>query len=164
MVLALTAIILNIPSIPQSAQIFMYGALRFAIGALTNFYANITVLLIEIVGSKWRVGAANSINYMYVLGELVILTFGYFFGDYRAFYIAVAVFSLVFVAYFWLVPESPRFLILKGKRKEAFKIFQRIARSNKKEFNQEMFDSLVPEPTNDPKSKKIKQNNVNFST
>ena len=35
------------------------------------------------------------------------------------------------------VPESPRWLYIKGKQKEANKIFQRIARSNKRQFNPE---------------------------
>lgn len=38
-----------------------------------------------------------------------------------------------------VVPESPRLLLIKGKREQAFKIFKKIADSNKKEFE---IDSL----------------------
>lgn len=136
----------------------MFGALRFAIGISSNVYANGVVLIVELVGSNWRVLAANSINYMYVLGELVVLTLGYFFRDYRIFYIALTVLSTVFISYFWLVPESPRFLILKGKRKQAYAILARIARSNNREFSEETFNLLVPESAYNQQTDKVCSN------
>jgi MFS family permease len=137
----LTAIILNVNSIPQTTQIVLYGALRFLIGIFANVYVIGIVHVIELVGPKWRVTANNSFYYSYILGELIALTFGWFLKDYRAFHIAMAIYFTSFLFYYWLIPESPRYLLVKGKKKEALKIFKRIAKTNKVAIGDDFLDS-----------------------
>ena len=70
---------------------------------------------------------------------------GVAFKDYRAFNICLAVFLSLFVCYFWVVPESPRFLIIKSRRNEAYQVLRCIAKSNRKEFDESFLDSNLNE-------------------
>lgn len=51
----------------------------------------------------------------------------------------MGLFMFLFVLYFWYVPESPRFLVIKGKHRQAARIFHRIAISNKRPFDRPRF-------------------------
>ena len=55
-------------------------------------------------------------------------------NDYRLLYAVYTAIMTLIVFYFWIVPESPRWLMTKKKHSDAFKIFKRIAVSNKKSF------------------------------
>lgn len=94
------------------------------------------VLVMELVGPKYRTAAANIFNYFYVVGEFLTLVFGYVFKDYRGFHICLAVYFCALTLVFWLVPESPRFLLITGRTAQAKTILKRIARANKKTFDE----------------------------
>jgi MFS transporter, OCT family, solute carrier family 22 (organic cation transporter), member 4/5 len=113
-------------------QQLSFAVLRFLSGIASNVYSVCVVLAIEICGPSWRVTAANSIYYLYILGEFVVVLFAYFISDYKVLYVSYTLLMFSFMFYFWLVPESPRWLITKNRSNDAYKIFKRIARSNKK--------------------------------
>ena len=64
----LTAVFTSISSIPVSVQIVLFAALRLILGIVSNVYIIGMVLVIELVGPKWRVTASNAFYYCYVLG------------------------------------------------------------------------------------------------
>lgn len=84
------------------------------------------------MGHKYRASAANSAYYFYILGEFLTIGLGYLVRDYQLFYVLIAVSMVPFVFYYWFIPESPRYLISMRRDREAFKIFQRIAKSNRR--------------------------------
>ncbi len=57
-----------------------------------------------------------------------------FKNDYRVLYGVYTALMTLIVFYFWIVPESPRWLMTKKKHSDAFKVFKRIAVSNKRSF------------------------------
>jgi hypothetical protein len=126
------AIILNMSSIPDRVQIILYGILRLITGVVANVYVIGTVHVIELVGVKWRVTANNSFYYSFILGEFITLAFGFIFKDYRSFHIALAVYVTSFLFYYWIVPESPRYLLVKRQKFQAFCVLKRIAKSNER--------------------------------
>lgn len=71
-------------------QRLIFGFSRFAIGVTSNFYGLACVLLVELVGPSYRVTATNTMNYFYILGEFIILIFGYFVRDFKIFSIYLA--------------------------------------------------------------------------
>ena len=84
-------------------------------------------------GASKRVTANNFIYYIYILGELVVVVFAYFIRDYKYLYACYTCLMTAFIFYFWYVPESPRWLMAKHKNNEAYRIFKRIAQSNRRE-------------------------------
>lgn len=134
----LTALLTNnvLVSIPLDTKQWLYGILILLNGVFSNVYIIGMVLAVELVGPKYRLLASNSFYYAYVSGELIVLTMANFTNsNYTQIHICMAVFLTSFVFYFWLVPESPRFLLVTKRRREAIKILKRIAKSNGKTFN-----------------------------
>lgn len=119
----------------ENTEIVLFAILRFLIGVFVQVYGIGIVLAIELVGPKWRVTVNNAFYYAYILGEIIILILYLIFRDLVAFNIAISVLFCLFIAYFWLVPESPRYLIIKGRKDEAVCIFTKIAKSNKRTFD-----------------------------
>ena len=112
----------------------LFGVSRFGIGVTSNVFAIAIVIVVEIVGPSYRVIANVMMNYFFILGELTVLLVAYLERDYRMFsnYMAVAV-SLI-VLFFWMVPESVRYLVSQKRYEEADKIFKKIAQSNNKVY------------------------------
>lgn len=116
-------------------QIFLFGTLRLLNGLVSTFFPIITVHVMELVGPSKRVLASNTVYFFFVTGQYYMLIFAYLIRRYNYLIICNTVFVTVFVFYFWFMPESPRWLMANKKHKDAFKIFSKIAKSNKKEAN-----------------------------
>ena len=113
----------------------LYAALTLLNGVFSNVYIIGMVLAVELVGPRYRLLASNAFYYAYIVGELVVLAFALAFDRYELIQASLAVFMSTFVLYFWLVPESPRFLVTRARYREAARVFQRIAVSNNKSFD-----------------------------
>ncbi|CAF0986427.1 unnamed protein product [Brachionus calyciflorus] len=101
------SILLNIKSINQQAQLWLFGILRVITGRVSTFYPIATVLV-----------------------------FGYLVREYNNLIICYTTLITIFVLYFWYIPESPRWLLLNKKTEEAIKIFEKIAKSNNKDLKE----------------------------
>ncbi|XP_070190976.1 organic cation transporter protein-like isoform X3 [Littorina saxatilis] len=105
---------------------------RFLIGlARMTLWVNGLVIGMEIVGPSKRVFAGTFIELVWCVGAFLLLLFAYFIRNWRYLEIAVSVPSCVLLAYWWLIPESPRWLASKGREKEVLLILEKIASSNK---------------------------------
>ncbi|RUS88324.1 hypothetical protein EGW08_003895, partial [Elysia chlorotica] len=100
-----------------------------------SFFTSIFVLITELVSPRKRVLASTCANMGWVLGMLLLLLFAYFFRYWKTLQLVLsAPLIIIGVSYFWLIPESPRWLINKGRNSEAQAILIDMARVNKKEF------------------------------
>ncbi|XP_070190982.1 organic cation transporter protein-like [Littorina saxatilis] len=105
---------------------------RFVLGlARMALFINGIVIGMEMVGPSKRAWAGILIEFAWCLGEFLLLPFVYFIRNWRYLEIAVSVPSIVLLAYWWVIPESPRWLASRGREEEAMKILERIAKSNK---------------------------------
>ena len=103
------------------------------------FYMSIYVLIMEMVAPKKRVVAGTCANLGYVFGMLVLLLLAYFFRYWKSLQLALSVpLITVAVAYIWLMPESPRWLLSKGRHLEAKAILVKMARVNKRELPEKL--------------------------
>jgi len=89
------------------------------------------VLLMEIVGPKKREMVAILYQIPFNIGHASLALFAYFIREWRWFQFSITIFSIVFVIYIWLVPESPRWLFTTGKLDKSIKILEKIAKCNK---------------------------------
>ena len=85
----------------------------------------------EIVGPKWRDEVSVLYHIPFNVGHLSLAAFGYFFRDWRYLQFAVSIPSIVLVSYYWLLPESPRYLFTSGKIDEAVDVLTSAAKKNK---------------------------------
>ncbi|VDM58672.1 unnamed protein product [Angiostrongylus costaricensis] len=88
------------------------------------------VLATELVSSKYRRLGAVVAGAFYAVGEVMLAGMAYVLTDYRLLHAAIALPSLIFISYWWLVPESARWLVTKEQYEEADVILQKAARIN----------------------------------
>ncbi|XP_030566468.1 organic cation transporter protein-like [Drosophila novamexicana] len=88
------------------------------------------VLIMEIIGPKKRELVAILYQIPFNIGHASLAIFAYFIRTWRWFQFAVTIFSVVFVLYIFLVPESPRWLFTTGRVDDSIKILEKIAKRN----------------------------------
>lgn len=105
------------------------------------------ILLMEISVSKHRILGATFISIMFAVGEVILGAIAYFVRDWRILFQILYIPTILFISYYWLIPDSVRWLMAKGRNEKAIKILQSIAKINKKELSkacvQEIRDQKV---------------------
>lgn len=96
----------------------------------------------ELVGPKYRVVAGATISTLFALGQVVLGFIAWGVPSWRPLTQVLYAPQLLVVAYFWILSESVRWLMSKGRYEESEKILQKVAKANKKELSQESLAAL----------------------
>merc|ERR1712223_1104348 len=99
-------------------------------GSIHAVWSAFFVLMAEIVPEDSRVLCGGVLNYGWNIGSLLMTFLAYFIRSWSNLQSSFAFISLVLVSYYFLVPESPRWLISKGQTEEAKHVLKRIAKNN----------------------------------
>ncbi|XP_056021360.1 organic cation transporter protein-like [Ostrea edulis] len=122
---------------PFSNNVVMLIIIRFLDGTCgLSYYHGAFIIGMEMVGPSKRLFSGTVILEVYVFGEFLLLIFAYFIRDWRWLQLALAVPMVSTMCYWWsrVLPESPRWLLSRGKNKEAVKILRKAAKANGVEF------------------------------
>ncbi|EDW80822.1 uncharacterized protein Dwil_GK11735 [Drosophila willistoni] len=129
-----------------SPEYFTYTISRMIVGATTSgVFLVAYVIALEMVGPSYRLFAGTVMQMFFSIGFMLIPLFAYFIHDWRWLQIALTLPGLVFLCYYWLVPESARWLLSKGRKEESFVIIEKAAKVNKVEIPSQIYDQLVEE-------------------
>lgn len=90
------------------------------------------VLVMEIIGVKWRELFSVLYQIPFNLGHLTLPLFAYFIRDWQQLQFALSIPSIILLSYFWLIPESPRWLFTIGKLDESVNVLEKAAKINGK--------------------------------
>ncbi|KAK9884743.1 hypothetical protein WA026_007591 [Henosepilachna vigintioctopunctata] len=88
------------------------------------------VMCLEIVGGKWRAIIPILIQAPFGIGYSLMAVFAYFIRNWRDFHFTISVISSLFLWYIWLIPESPRWLFVKGRQVEGKRILKSASKFN----------------------------------
>ncbi|KAJ1532010.1 hypothetical protein ONE63_000644 [Megalurothrips usitatus] len=88
------------------------------------------VLAIELVGPSKRTAVTILSNIAYSLSLVALAAVVYLVRDWRQLSLATSVPFLCFFLYWWVLPESPRWLLARGRFQEAEAILRLMARVN----------------------------------
>ncbi|CAF3704534.1 unnamed protein product [Rotaria sp. Silwood1] len=103
------------------------------------------VLASEIVGPKKRLLTGIVIEYFFAFGQMILLIFAYFIRSWRILTFSIALFTVPYMLFYFILPESPRWLISKGRFDEGEKILRNIAKINNCTFNNDAYKKLKDE-------------------
>ncbi|XP_070348415.1 solute carrier family 22 member 13 [Equus asinus] len=124
----------------------LYMVLRFAVAtAVAGFtFSNVT-LLTEWLGPSWRTLSVVLGQCSFSAGQMVLAGLAYGIRNWRLFQIVGTAPVLLLFFYFWVLPESARWLLTRGRVEEAKKLIQKVATVNKRKLSPELLSQLVPE-------------------
>lgn len=109
--------------------VFMVAQFFTAMGQV-GLFQTVFVLGVECVGPGYRVLCGVVIEFFFVLGEAMLAGFAALLRDWRHLQLAATLPGLAFLSYYWLLPESLRWLLLTGRYSRARAQLARLARGN----------------------------------
>ncbi|MEE6507989.1 hypothetical protein FKM82_018049 [Ascaphus truei] len=90
------------------------------------------VIVTELVGSKQRRIVGIVVQMFFTLGVMIIPGIAYLIPTWQGLQLAFSLPNFLFLLYYWLIPESPRWLLIRKKKEKAMKIMRDIASHNGK--------------------------------
>lgn len=102
----------------------------------------IFVSAMELVGPKGRVFGNTLINGVYVMGLMSLASFSWWLQSWRNVLKLIYTPALFIVSYYWILNESIRWLLSKGRRDEAVVILKKAAKMNGVELSDEVLSPL----------------------
>uniref|UniRef100_A0A8C5WCU3 Solute carrier family 22 member 3 n=1 Tax=Leptobrachium leishanense TaxID=445787 RepID=A0A8C5WCU3_9ANUR len=88
------------------------------------------VIVTELVGSKQRRIVGIVVQMFFTLGVMIIPGIAYLIPTWQGIQLAISLPNFLFLFYYWLIPESPRWLLIRKKKEKALKIMNDIAKEN----------------------------------
>jgi hypothetical protein len=156
LVLNSTQFLMHTAYFSDRTKFIIFTISRFLQGVGSTLYSVGFVLLIEITGPKHRVIAGNILAYSFAVGQMALVCFSYYFQNWLKISWFISLYCLPFFAYYWLVPESPRWLLSANKIQRARSVIEKISRINN---SYEKFSTRLLELIRSKYSKKNKQQN-----
>ncbi|XP_028401282.1 solute carrier family 22 member 16-like [Dendronephthya gigantea] len=97
-------------------------------------FANCTgfPLLVEFTSERYRSWMGAGSYVFWAVGISILPLIGFLVVEWRMFLLVTAIISIPVVFSSWLVPESPRWLLLNGKEEEVKKVLSKVAKMNKR--------------------------------
>lgn len=111
--------------------------------ASSPLYSICFIVGIELVGPKRRVIACSLITIFYAIGEMVLALCAKFYPNWRILLRIMYIPALLLVMYFWILPESVRWLLSQNREDDAKKILKRAAKVNKRKLSEHSLDKLI---------------------
>lgn len=114
--------------IPFSPDYITFTVQRFFLGVATAGTMVISfVIIMEIIGSKYREICGCLFQIPFIVAHMSVPLFAYFYRDWNDYTLALAVPAVAYVLYFFVLTESPRWLISMGKLDEATELVKKAA-------------------------------------
>lgn len=129
------------------ADYYIYLLLRGLVGLFTpGVFLVAFVIGMELVGPSKRSITGIGCQFFFAMGYLLTAGVAFFIREWQYLQIAVSVPGLVFVVYWWIIPESIRWLLTKRRFDEAKVLLKEVARVNGTTFPED-FEQFQLEPT-----------------
>ncbi|XP_077364407.1 solute carrier family 22 member 13-like isoform X2 [Festucalex cinctus] len=136
-------------SVAFSPNVYVYIVVKFLCGvAVAGILANAFV-----IGGEWcessKFAFCTIVSHsFYAVGLLLLSGLAYLIRDWRILQLALySPLLIVLAIFYWILPESARWLITQGRREEAGKEVRRAAKVNGREVSQKLLDKMEVDGT-----------------
>lgn len=111
-------------------ELFATFAFFNAIG-VSGIFPLAFILGLEMVGKRKRGAAGIVCNYFYALGTALLGVAAWINSNWKVLQLIISIPPIIIFVYYWIVPESVRWLMAKNRNQEAVKIIKEAAKVNK---------------------------------
>lgn len=112
-----------------------WAATRMVVGlTIPAIYQIPFIISLELVGPNYRSFVTVLTCSFYTMGLCMLAGVTYLLRDWRTLAVTTSAPFLMYFFYWWFLPESPRWLLAKGRLVEANDILERLAKVNGKEL------------------------------
>uniref|UniRef100_A0AAY4B8Q6 Major facilitator superfamily (MFS) profile domain-containing protein n=1 Tax=Denticeps clupeoides TaxID=299321 RepID=A0AAY4B8Q6_9TELE len=126
-----------------SPNIYVYIALRFVVGmTISGIAINAFVLGTEWCGTSRRALFTIISHCCYALGLMLLSGIAYGVQNWRVLQLVLSAPVLFLGVYYWILPESARWLLTQGRQEEARREIQKVARANKRKVPESLLDKV----------------------
>lgn len=98
--------------------------------------------VMELVGPKYRVAAGATISGMFAVGQVLLGLIAWGVPSWRPLTQVLYAPQVLVVSYFWILSESIRWLMSKGRYEESETILKKVAKVNKKQLSDKSLEAL----------------------
>lgn len=128
-------------AVSNTYLMFTIFAFLNAVGT-SGVYPLAFILGVEMVGKGKREMAGVILNYFYSVGQALVGIIAWIDGDWVNLQYWVSAPPILFIVYYWIIPESARWLMAKKRNRKAFKIIRKAASNNGVELSQSILDNF----------------------
>ncbi|XP_062619367.1 organic cation transporter protein-like [Saccostrea cucullata] len=115
------------------SDFWVFSTLRFFSGLSVGGLVSTTYVMdLELVGPDMRMLAGMFFQLFWSAGVFLLAALAFLIRDWRYLNLATSLPTILLLSYYWLVPESTRWLIVRGRHKEAERILMHAAKVNKR--------------------------------
>lgn len=121
----------------------MFATLEFFASLVTSgSYMSIFILGMELVGRKKRAIGSVIISFVFSMGQVLLGFIAMYAKRFRILLRIMYIPTFLVLSYIWIIPESIRWLLSKGRNQDAVRIIERAAKINRVELSPKSLDSL----------------------
>uniref|UniRef100_A0A6A7FPC7 Organic cation transporter protein-like n=1 Tax=Hirondellea gigas TaxID=1518452 RepID=A0A6A7FPC7_9CRUS len=115
-----------------STSYLMFITFRFFVAAFgSGVFLSNYVILMESLGLHSRTLFGVLYHIFFTTGICILALLGYLYRDWRDLQLASSLPTILLLSYYFLTPESPRWLMMEGRHEEALVILRRMAKFNR---------------------------------
>jgi OCT family organic cation transporter-like MFS transporter 4/5 len=110
------------------------------------------IIGVELVGKRKREITGIVLNYFYAIGEALVALIAWYTKDWVLLQLIVSAPAILFFVYYWIIPESVRWLLANEKNEKAKGIINRVAEVNNVTLSESLLASFTKSTSTDAKS------------
>ncbi|XP_059211720.1 solute carrier family 22 member 16 [Centropristis striata] len=133
-------------SVAFSGNYYFFVVLRFLLAMVSSGYLVVVfVYVTEFTGIKVRTWTSMHVHAAFAVGIMVVALTGYLVRVWWIYQIILSICTSPFLLFCWKFPETPFYLMAKGRYKDAQELLDAIARFNGLECKLQVRELLTPE-------------------
>jgi OCT family organic cation transporter-like MFS transporter 4/5 len=105
------------------------------------------------VGKRKREITGIVLNYFYAIGEALVALIAWYTKDWVLLQLIVSAPAILFFVYYWIIPESVRWLLANEKNEKAKGIINRVAEVNNVTLSESLLASFTKSTSTDVTTK-----------
>lgn len=132
-------------------------------GSYQGMYQTSFVMSVEFVGKTKRALCGMFVSVFFAIGEVILGIIAYFVRDWNLLQLVISVPPVCFLSYYWLIPESPRWMLSHQRLAGAKRVLERIAQSNHKSLPYDILNADESDIVKDGIDSVYEQQNISSS-